>query len=261
MDSTNRVLIVSDGVADEQPLIDAAVALGTPASVGGTLLRIAPPAWSPLAPLPRPLPRFPTGGDWQVLADASLAELDIQRQRHPLTLAAHQPAPWPREGLTALTRQLLTPPHGTLLIVRRPGAAPYRRVLVAIELSADRAADCLQLARRFAPAAELTVLHALPRQPDAADQACPPDQREAALDRLDALLDQAGLSPRQAFKIAECAHAPELILDKERELLADLLVIGGRTPSALRRLFYRGVMPQVLAQAGCDVLIAPAQPR
>lgn len=163
-------------------------------------------------------------------------------------------------------RRLLRAASDPVLIVKREPEANYRRVLVAVDGS-DRSIACIKQARMLAPDADMVVVSALDyaledrlRSVDVPEEKIRDirvQRHEEALDRLNAVLSDAGIPHQQVVKIVEHAHAPKLILDMERQFLIDLLVIGRSSASLLRRCFFRSVTSQVLAQARCDVLVVP----
>ncbi|WP_165973692.1 universal stress protein [Paucimonas lemoignei] len=145
---------------------------------------------------------------------------------------------------------------------------PYRRVLIAVDGSGN--SDCqIRQAHELAPDAELIVVHAMDHyQGNRAGFSNAFDdelrelrirQHERALDMMTRLLENCGVPLRKAVKVAEFGHAPELILDKERQFAADLVVIGQASKSWFRRLFFGGTTSRILARTQCDVLIVPAK--
>ncbi|HJV75719.1 MAG TPA: universal stress protein [Noviherbaspirillum sp.] len=167
-------------------------------------------------------------------------------------------------------RQLLLMPRTPTLIAgpcSEPVQTQYRRVLVAVDGSPASIA-CIEQARRLAPAADMVVVHALDNvQEHRLLRAGLSEEQiresriqhhEETFDRLNFLLERAGVAPHEVVKVVENAYAPQLILDTEKSFRADLLVVGRSSASLLRRLFFRAVAPQVLAKARCDVLLVPA---
>ena len=52
-------------------------------------------------------------------------------------------------------------------------------------------------------------------------------------------------------------HAANELLDKEKELKADLVVVSRRDKSLTEELLFESVVPRLLAQSQCDVLVVP----
>jgi nucleotide-binding universal stress UspA family protein len=167
-------------------------------------------------------------------------------------------------------RQLLRQACGPVLFVKRKPDSVYRRVLVAVDGSAHSAA-CIEQARAIAPDADMVVVWALDhaledrlRYADASEEKIREyriRRHEKALDRLNALLANAGVPSHRVVKIVERGYAPKLILDTEREFLIDLLVIGRSDASFLKRCFFQSVSPLVVEKARSDVLVVPAAHR
>ncbi|MGH8616991.1 MAG: universal stress protein [Burkholderiales bacterium] len=155
-----------------------------------------------------------------------------------------------------------------VLVVKRAPQVPYRHVLLAVDLS-ELSAAALDLAMRLAPRAGITILHAysVPFESKLSRAGVSPDivdqyRAEAALaarEQIDSLIltsakDRTGL-------VSAVAHgnAPYLILKKQEELDADLIVMGCREQSALALYFLGSVSRHVLADASCDVLVIPGK--
>ena len=52
-------------------------------------------------------------------------------------------------------------------------------------------------------------------------------------------------------------HAANELLGKEKELKADLVVVSRRDKSLTEELLFESVVPRLLAQSQCDVLVVP----
>jgi nucleotide-binding universal stress UspA family protein len=63
-------------------------------------------------------------------------------------------------------------------------------------------------------------------------------QHEKAMDRIHQLLTTANAPANRMVKMAERAGAPKFPLDMEQEYSANLIVMGKRVKSRLRRLFF-----------------------
>ena len=180
------------------------------------------------------------------------------------------PGAWICKGTVWKRWWLLRKSRVPVLIPGRRGdsrRAEYRRVLVAVDGSMTSIA-CLEQARERASAADMVVVHALDDAPERSmlREGLSEEQiresriqhHEQAFDRINQLLEHAGVAPNEVVKVVEIAYAPQLILDTEKSFRADLLVVGRSSAPLLRRFFFRAVAPQVLARARCDVLIVPA---
>lgn len=176
---------------------------------------------------------------------------------------------WFRNGTVWKSWRLLRNSHAPVLIAGRRDQsrrAEYRRVLVAVDGS-QTSVSCIEQARAIAPAADMVVVHALADTQErrmlraglAEEQIRESriQHHEQAYDRINLLLEHAGVAPAEVVKVVENAYAPSLILETEKSFRADLLIVGRSSAPLLRRFFFRAVAPQVLAGAQCDVLIVP----
>ncbi len=166
----------------------------------------------------------------------------------------------------SIALRLLNQIGSPVLIVKSDPKKPYRRVLVAVGAS-DSAATCIEQAHAIAPDAEMVVVFAMDhalggktRFSEASDdrlREARVRQHEDALDRINVLLERCNIRQQQVVKVVEYGYAPKLILDKEQEFDADLLVIGRSAKSRFRRLFFGDITSQVLARSRGDVLVIP----
>ena len=157
-----------------------------------------------------------------------------------------------------------------LVVKRAPpmSAAPYRRVLVPVDLgdtAADRALPAIDLAALLAPDASLHLLHALtvPMESRLRLAGCPEDLRRSQRQRLHAtrlhrLWSLAASFPRQRV-FATVGEGPPcgLALKKSHEVSADLIVVGKEGRSALGDFLLGSTAQRLLAEAEADVLVLP----
>jgi len=165
-------------------------------------------------------------------------------------------------GSTAsrLLRQCRCP----VLVVRQEVREAYRRVLVAVDFSPGSEAR-VRLARSLAPAAELVLLHvfAVPfegkmQQAGVNDDVLYRyriDAREQATLQLHELARSVGLTLRDYTGVVVHGDAVHRILEHERSLGADLVVMGKHGTHVTEELLLGSVTQQVLAQAAGDVLV------
>jgi universal stress protein E len=157
-----------------------------------------------------------------------------------------------------------------VLMVNALPTAPYRRVLVATDLSGHAARAVQQAARLgLLDGAEVTLLHAF-EPPDAAALAGTPSdilaaqEAEAAREAAAALDGFAartlpGLAPGRLVRPGRPAT---LIRDMLASMQADLLVMGTAGDGGLRRAVLGSVAAEVLGAVRCDALaVPPAVPR
>ena len=154
----------------------------------------------------------------------------------------------------------------SILLVRRPPREPYGQVLAAVDLLPG-SENVLAAAAGIAPNAKLAAVHAydVPFEgalQRAGVQAQEIDRHRAAafhdaLGAIRGLSEQVSGDPERFVPIVEREDA-RLVLQHERRLGADLVVMGKRRQSKAEALLLGSVSRHVLASAGCDVLVAPA---
>jgi nucleotide-binding universal stress UspA family protein len=181
-----------------------------------------------------------------------------------LVVGASRPKAWfdPRPGwLQRLLRSTRVP----VLVVREPAATPYRHALVAVDLVTPHAA-ALGVARTIAPVARFDVIHAfrapfegrmqyagIPAATIAEHRA---DALQAAMYRLgDAIVAHTAHSQLTAHVVH--GNASIGVLDKARELHADLVVVCRSTRPLLEEWLVPGLTARLLDEAAADVLVVP----
>jgi len=149
------------------------------------------------------------------------------------------------------------------LVVKRPPERAYARALVAMDFStpAERA---LRAALRLAPEAAFTAVHAydLPfegklRLAGVDDETVDAYRLQAARKAIAAI---RALGEKTGAHLAHAVyrgHPPHLILEKERTLHCDLIVLGKAKRSVAKELFLGSVSRHVLADCRSDVLVVP----
>jgi nucleotide-binding universal stress UspA family protein len=151
-----------------------------------------------------------------------------------------------------------------ILVVREAPRAGYGRVLVALDLLPG-SAEFVEAALRLAPGALIAAAHAYDVPFEGALQRA--GVNTAAIDRhridvaakartaIEALGAAAGA--KGIVPMVERAHPARHVLDSQRSLGADLVVIGKRRRSAVESLLLGSVARHVLADAEADVLVMP----
>ena len=150
-----------------------------------------------------------------------------------------------------------------VLIVKRKPAGAYRQVLVPVDFS-DVARDAFVLARRVAPGAELSVLHAfeVPFEGKLRVSGVAEDDvlryrklaRERARAGMEAMLGGAGEGVQ---RLVAHGYPSKVIPRIQTEVGADLVAIGKQGRSALEDLLLGSVTLHTLAAVDCDVLVVP----
>jgi nucleotide-binding universal stress UspA family protein len=184
-----------------------------------------------------------------------------------LVVGAHGLNPL-RDAILGTTAERLigrcTPP---ILVVRAPPQAEYRSVLVALDLLPG-AAGLVEAAVRMAPGAMIAGAHAYEvpfegmlqragvgpavidrHRIEAATKA------RTAIEAMGTAAGAVGIVP-----MVERAHAARHIVESQRSLGADLVVIGKRRRSAVESVLLGSVTRHVLADAEADVLVLHAPP-
>jgi nucleotide-binding universal stress UspA family protein len=151
-----------------------------------------------------------------------------------------------------------------ILVVRAAPQAAYRRVLVALDLEPG-SASLVEAALRIAPGALVAAAHAYDVPFEGALQRA--GVSSAAVDRhrieaaararaaIEALGAAAGANA--IVPVVERGHAARHVLDSQRSVGADLVVIGKRRRGAVESFVLGSVTRHVLADAEADVLVVP----
>ena len=152
-----------------------------------------------------------------------------------------------------------------ILVVRRSPEGPYRRVLVAVDFQRDPS-HALDYAEVLAPRATLNVVHAydVPFEGkmryagvsgDVIDAHRAKARTLAARNMAALVLSRTTPGVKRTFIVH--GHAANELLGKEKELQADLVVVSRREKSLTEEILFESVVPRLLAQSQCDVLVVP----
>lgn len=199
----------------------------------------------------------------EVLAEASSSTLLVMG---PLSQRS-----WKRFHLGTTLDQAV---HGSLcplLVVKQAPVRPYRRVLVAVDLSPP-SKPLIDFAGRFSASTVLKLFHAIDTIEDAklrsvnvspeAIQANRFGSRQQARDRLTQLIDGLAVDPHApsgqplAFDVGNGDPAYSTALHQQATQ-AELVVVGKRRSSPLTHFFTRSVAQRLAKWADSDVLITP----
>ena len=166
-------------------------------------------------------------------------------------------------GTTAL--RLLSSTRCPVLVVKQPPHEPYRRLLVPVDFSAS-SLRAVRHARRIAPRADIVLLHAFDvpfegklRYASVDDEVIHHYRivaREEALQKLQALRDQAGLPVVGTRLLVLHGDPTYRIIEQEQECDCDLVVMGKHGEGMLEELFLGSVTKHVLAESQGDVLVS-----
>lgn len=240
----------------------------------------------------RPLYRVPEDAETKLIADAErmLNELsaDIARktqlaptarvrvgrvldeilsasaQADMLVVGAHGWNPVRDMILGTTAQRLLHKSTRPVLTAKRAPQGTYRRVLVPVDFSPYSAA-ALKMALLIAPHADITVVHAfdVPMEGKLWLADVSGDQiqkyriqaRQKALDNIELLIKEVAGGSLRCFRDVVHGAAAPVILDKEAERDADLIVIGKHGQTMVEELLLGSVTHHVLSDAKCDVLV------
>lgn len=166
-------------------------------------------------------------------------------------------------GTTA--QRILDATRRPVLVVRLAPHEAYRRVLVAVDFS-QASLRAIAHARAVAPNAELVLLHAfeVPFEGRLRYASVDADAieryrvvvRQEAVQALQALRDEAGLSPEVASLLVLHGDPAARICEQEQERDCDLIVVGRQGQGALAQLLLGSVTKHVLAACQSDVLVS-----
>jgi nucleotide-binding universal stress UspA family protein len=183
-----------------------------------------------------------------------------------LALGARGTSPLRDAILGTTAERLLGKCAPPMLIAKRPAERPYEHVLVALDFS-PVSEGALRAALRLAPRAVVTAVHAYDVPFDGKLRLAGVSEdvidayryraAEKAIAEIRALGERtAGGPARVAHKIGP-GYAAHLILENERALRADLIVLGKQRRPAMQELVLGRVARHVLADARSDVLVVP----
>jgi len=182
-----------------------------------------------------------------------------------LVLGARGVGLLPRLVLGTTSRRLMRRTHRPLLVVRQTAHRPYRRALVAVDLS-PRARIALTLARRVAPSARLVILTVfqVPFEgklrfagvDDATIEIYRQRARAGAWRQLHALAHEAGLLPSEWEPCVVEGDASRRIVEQAHARECDLVVLAPQVRSAVEDLLLGSVTTHVLAEGHVDLLVS-----
>ncbi len=185
------------------------------------------------------------------------------RRADLVVVGAHGTNPLRDAILGTTAERLLGKCRRPVLVVKRPPERAYGKALVAMDFSAP-AESALRAALRLAPDAALTAVHAYDvpfegklRFAGVDDETIDAYRFQAARKAIAAI---RALGEKTGARLAHAvypSHPPYLILEKERTLRADLIVLGKARRSVAKELFLGSVSRHVLADSRSDVLVVP----
>lgn len=152
---------------------------------------------------------------------------------------------------------------GPVLVVKHPPQESYHRVLVPIDFSVHSAA-ALKMAMLIAPNAKIWVIHAFvppfgeihlfDELDDEIERNCA-EARQHALSQIGSLMRETDNDRHRLVRVVEQGDPTRLILAKEKEHQADLIVMGKHGRSIVEEMLLGSVTSHILVDSKCDVLI------
>jgi len=188
-----------------------------------------------------------------------------------VVVGAHADHGLPDLDLGSTAERLLVASAAPVLIVRRPGRAPYRRALVAVDPGGSSArALALAIALMQGGRGRVTLLHAIELPVEAGVRLAGTSAveferlRDRSLDEAARFLTAETKRLRRLGLAAEWMlsdHDPRsAILATARRLRADLVAMGTRRRRDRTGFLIGSVARWVARRAACDVLVVRANP-
>lgn len=167
--------------------------------------------------------------------------------------------------LGSTTERVLSRSKQPILVVKQQAGERYRRVLIAVDFSAQ-SSTTIELARELAPDAEMVLLHVfdVPFEGKLRYAGVAEDKvrhlriaaKQAALERMDALIADMGLSDAKVRRVLHHGTAGTSIVAQARELECDLVAVGRQGKGLVEEVLIGSVAKHVLGFADTDVLVA-----
>ncbi len=155
-----------------------------------------------------------------------------------------------------------------VLVVKQPPHEAYKRVLVPVDFSFASLA-AIQHARSLAPHAMIVLMHAFEvpfegkmRYANISDDIIHEYRilaHREALQKLEALRQEANLSVAESILIVQHGDPGMRILEQEQERDCDLIVMGKHGENAVEELLLGSVTRRVLEDCVSDVLVSTSQ--
>jgi len=199
----------------------------------------------------------------QILAAADSVDADL------IVIGSHRRRLIRDEFVGTTAERLLRMSERPVLVVHQSEVQPYRRVLAAIDL-ADSSAEAVRAASALGLVpSQIGLVHVFTavgkgklRMAGADPSTLVEAERAEAGQRLAVFLATQALGDIRISKVAlrEGRPAPE-ILAAAKDQMAQLLILGTRGLSGIRRVVLGSVTAYVIRGASCDVLAVPSHIR
>lgn len=214
------------------------------------------------------LARYGVSAGIRVAAGSLLAELARETERMAASLivcGAHGESFMRHLLLGSTAERLLSGASCPVLVVKQVAHEPYRTLLVPVDFSPS-SLPAIRDARRFAPNAEIVLLHVFEvpfegrlRYASVGDDTLNEYRviaRQAAVQKLHTLSEEAGLSTLSTRFVVRHGEASLRIIEQEQEQNCDLIVVGRHGQNVLEKLLLGSVTKCVLAESQSDVLVS-----
>jgi nucleotide-binding universal stress UspA family protein len=166
----------------------------------------------------------------------------------------------------ATTKRLLRTCTRPVLVVKNPSLAEYSRIIVPVDFLGYSVVS-VEMAGRVSSNARITIVHAF-RVPfegrlriagasDASIRNYYEAEQADAVKKIASLIRNCCDDVQRISSTVEVGDASRVILAKEQEFAADLIVMGKRGQSMVEELFLGSVTSHVLAGSTCDILVMP----
>ena len=166
------------------------------------------------------------------------------------------------EGVGPTSLRVVEGHRGDVLVVRRQPRVPYRRIVVATDMSEASAAG-VEFAFRIAPEADITLVHGLPSRFDAymAEAGMFPEE----IERVRGQRQEAGEKSMASFaarwgdrvRTAVSEGPPGAVVQEvARRRSADLVVVSSRGAGATKMVLLGTIAARVLESVPTDVAVA-----
>lgn len=279
-DNMKSILIATDFSEEAEAARHRAASIAKEAGLRGTVVHVLPDSLPPdmhipsasraqqaLALLEDELGRGGLHFETRLLSGDIAAELAGAAREHDLVVAGARGQDLLLDFALGRTSTRLVRQSGRpTLIVKKPPAEPYRRVVAAVDFSAPSfaAAAC---AVQIAPRADFNLVNAfevefestlrLAGTEEDRIQVYRREAREKAMSGMEGFLARLALPRGQMRPTLAFGYPPRVILDSAAQGDAQLIVIGKHAAGIVEHLVIGSVALQVLEMAGCDVLVVP----
>lgn len=169
------------------------------------------------------------------------------------------------EKVGPTTQRVVESHKGDVLMVRRQPRVPYRRVVVATDMSGASAAG-VEFALKLAPEAEITLVHGLPSRFNSymSDAGMFPEEIEdvrkgrarSAAGAMEAFADRWGDRVRT---VVSDGPPGAVVEETARRRSADLVVVSSRGAGATKMVLLGTVAERVMKTVPTDVAVARVQ--